>query len=197
MIITQLMADADIRLKDNVGDMLARAEPPWIVDACVSFSAALLPSMIDNFDSEVADVVNQVTINDLIANHRDIGALYETVKDIALITMDARAKQEIDGGFISSALGAPHTYPSGDSDQLNLIGAVTAGALVNFKCDNGSGYTYKPHNAAQIRQVLQDGTAIKSAILEKASDKNVAIEAILNSADVKSKKLSNLSLISW
>jgi len=197
MIITQPMADVDLRLKYNVGDMLARAEPPWIVDACVSFSATLLPAMIDEFDSEVADVVNQVTISDLIANHRDIDALYETVKDIALIIMNDRAKQEIDNGFISSALGAPHTYPSGDSDQLNLIGAVTAGVSVNFKCDDGSGYVYRSHNAAQIRQVLQDGTTIKSAILEKALLKNSEIVTILNGVDTKNKKLLNLSLISW
>lgn len=73
------------------------------------------------------------------------------------------------GGFGSNALGAPHTYPSGMTDQANLIGSVTASLLPGlaagwttpFWCADVSGaWAFLPHTAAQIQQVGADGKAM-------------------------------------
>ena len=75
----------------------------------------------------------------------------------------------ITGGFGSTALGTAHTYPSGMTDQANLIGSVTASLLPGlaagwttpFWCaDAGGAWAFLPHTAAQIQQVGADGKAM-------------------------------------
>ncbi|MFG1461713.1 hypothetical protein V5F77_02355 [Xanthobacter sp. DSM 24535] len=72
-------------------------------------------------------------------------------------------------GFVSSALGAPHTYPSSTTDQINLMGSVTASLLPDpvpdwstpFWCaDHVDGaWVFRPHSAEQIQTVGADGKA--------------------------------------
>lgn len=75
---------------------------------------------------------------------------------------------DIVGGFSSSALGAAHQYPSAQTDQINLMGSVTASLLPDlapewetpFWCADGAGmWAFRPHSAAQIQQVGADGKA--------------------------------------
>jgi hypothetical protein len=70
------------------------------------------------------------------------------------------------GGFVSSALGTPHRYPSTQVDQQNLASSVLASLLPNipstwttmFKCTDQNGATsLVAHTAAQIQKVGQDG----------------------------------------
>lgn len=91
---------------------------------------------------------------------------------------DACAAQ-IYAGFASSALGAPHTYPAKDRDQVNLSASVTASLIPNlpanwttdFWCADGAGvWALRPHTAAQIQQAGMDGkTAIETAICKNAT----------------------------
>ncbi|WP_322076416.1 DUF4376 domain-containing protein [Burkholderia cepacia] len=96
---------------------------------------------------------------------------------IALI--NAACQAQIVAGFTSSALGAPHTYPSQLTDQQNLSASVLASVMPNlpsdwttpFWCaDATENWAYVAHTAAQIQQVGQDGkSAILSAIETKAT----------------------------
>ena len=74
-------------------------------------------------------------------------------------------------GFDSPALGAPHHYPSGDTDQRNLLGSVIASVLPGvdaswttpFWCADSAGtWAFRPHTATQIQQV---GQAAKAAVV--------------------------------
>lgn len=71
-------------------------------------------------------------------------------------------------GYVSSALGSPHLYPSGIIDQINMMGSVTESILPGlsegwstpFWCrDDGGVWAFKPHTAAQIQMAGRDGKA--------------------------------------
>ena len=88
----------------------------------------------------------------------------------------------ITGGFTSSALGSPYTYPSNTTDQQNLAANVLSSLLPAAQV---SGWTtpqvcatqatppvwaYLPHTGAQIQQVGNDGKAwIMSCLLKNKS----------------------------
>jgi len=92
------------------------------------------------------------------------------------------------GGFPSSALGAEHTYQSEREDQLNLVGVVSSGVDQLFKCsaDAGNTWEWKLHTAAQLKQVLKDGAAVKSALLQTAQSKKASISTAQSVAEVAS-----------
>ncbi len=95
------------------------------------------------------------------------------------------------GGFLSSALGAPYTYPSTLTDQHNLSGSVVASLLPNlpsgwttsFWCMDSTGaWAFTPHTAAQIQQVGLEGKAwIVTCQQQKAS-----LDAQINAAQTVS-----------
>lgn len=91
--------------------------------------------------------------------------LYKTNKIMAL---SQACETEIVSGFMSNALGAPHTYQSDRDDQLNLIGMVASGTDDYFKCfDFATSWGYKLHTASQLLQVLNDGKNTKLIKLQK------------------------------
>lgn len=80
-------------------------------------------------------------------------------------------QKAIVSGFESNALGAAYHYPSKVLDQQNLAASVLAsydpenpsGWLTPFWCADEAGeWEFRPHTAAQIRQVGRDA---KSAVL--------------------------------
>jgi len=82
--------------------------------------------------------------------------------------------KEITNSFNSDALGDTHIYQSEQTDQLNLIGVVTAGQDDYFKCGvtdaNGNvTWNYEKHTIAQLQQVLKDGKAVAQTLLQKAN----------------------------
>ncbi|MGA4275563.1 hypothetical protein ACI2VH_03000 [Ralstonia nicotianae] len=91
----------------------------------------------------------------------------------------AACQAAITAGFVSSALGAAHTYPAQMTDQQNLAASVLASLMPSlpsgwttpFWCEDGSGnWLYASHTATQIQQVGQDGkTAVIAAIQKKAT----------------------------
>jgi hypothetical protein len=87
-------------------------------------------------------------------------------KQIAFLTSCCAAA--IVGGYSSSALGAPHSYPSNVTDQINMMGSVTASLLPElatgwttpFWCEEASGsWAFRDHTAAQIQAAGADGKA--------------------------------------
>jgi hypothetical protein len=100
----------------------------------------------------------------------------ESIKAAKLHQLAAACQAEIYGGFVSSALGAPHTYPAKDKDQANLAGSVVASLLPGlpgnwttpFWCSNAGGtWTFAAHSVSQIQQVGTDGKAAILAALTK------------------------------
>ena len=81
-------------------------------------------------------------------------------------------REHITGGVISSALGSDHTYPTKETDQLNLNGCITESLLndadVNwstpFWCADANGlWDRRLHTHAQIRTA---GTAVAGHVRE-------------------------------
>lgn len=73
-------------------------------------------------------------------------------------------------GFVSSALGKPHTYPTKPNDQANLTGSVVrsfypsvdADWRTPFWCaDDDGAWEFRLHTAAQIQQVGDDAVAAR------------------------------------
>jgi hypothetical protein len=72
------------------------------------------------------------------------------------------------GGYKSTALGGAHAYPSGITDQINMMGSVTASLLPDlaadwatpFWCaDSAGAWDFRMHNAEQIQRAGSDGKA--------------------------------------
>lgn len=100
-------------------------------------------------------------------------------------TLDFACQQAILSGFQSSALGSTHQYPANPKDQSNLIGAVAqsydpsnaANWTVPFWCADASGnWSYQPHTASQIRQVMTDGISTRTAMTVKLSQYNNQVD---------------------
>jgi len=89
-------------------------------------------------------------------------------KALAIERLTASCAAAIVGGYLSSALGEPHTYPSGITDQINMMGSVTASLLPGvsaewqtpFWCADAAGlWEFRGHTAAQIQSAGSDGKA--------------------------------------
>ncbi|MCG6167335.1 DUF4376 domain-containing protein [Leptospira sanjuanensis] len=92
-------------------------------------------------------------------------------KEDLLRSVDRMCEMKITSGFVSSALGESHRYGSDRDDQLNLIGSVSIGDSVLYKCEDMNGVKeYKMHSSAQIKQVLDDGAARKIQLLQTANE---------------------------
>lgn len=93
-------------------------------------------------------------------------------------------------GFTSSALGAPHVYPSSQEAQMDLVGTVLLGTASPFACVNGAGVKdARIHTAEQIRQVLEDGAVYKLSLYLTLQEKLAAVEA--------AESVGAVSLVAW
>lgn len=100
-------------------------------------------------------------------------------KQAKIEAINASCRAQIVGGFSSAALGAPHTYDSEEADQLNLIGAIALNSDLPYRCTDAAGLKdFRPHTAAQLKQVAADGAAVKLAALEKAALLKVSVLAV-------------------
>lgn len=110
----------------------------------------------------------------------------ESIKATKSSEINAACASAIVGGFASSALGAPHIYDSALEDQLNLIGAVSLGADLPYRCADAAGIkAFRLHTAAQLKQVAADGALVKLAALEKAAMLKAQVQAAADAATVE------------
>lgn len=111
---------------------------------------------------------SQINIIDLKSGQR-LGLA--EAKSLKVAEINTKAESLITSGFNSSALGSPHTYQSDRDDQLNLLGTYQAGVDSLFKClpSNSEEWEWKLHTPEQLKQVIQDGAAYKSELLQRAN----------------------------
>ncbi|MCK9818582.1 hypothetical protein M1B35_31795 [Pseudomonas sp. MAFF 302046] len=100
---------------------------------------------------------------------------------------------EITAGFWSEALGTAHQYGSQLDDQLNLTGVILAGADSLYACRDTEGVKdFRPHTAAQLRQVGDDFTLYKLQLLQKANGLKQKLDEALANADMDA-----LAAVTW
>ncbi|MDI7185563.1 hypothetical protein QMM42_04935 [Leptospira santarosai] len=100
-------------------------------------------------------------------------------KNSLIRLVNSICEQKIVSGFASTALGASYFYSSDRDDQLNLVGLVSLNASVLYKCTDKDGIKeYRNHTADQIKQVLADGAARKTFLLQKCASLKAMIQAV-------------------
>lgn len=107
----------------------------------------------------------------------------------------AACAASIVGGYQSSALGDVYTYPSALTDQINMLGSVSASQLsmnqsdtwtTPFLCADPSGnWAYQMHTAAQIQQAGNDGKVWVATCQLKLSGYLASVAAATTVADVQ------------
>lgn len=111
----------------------------------------------------------------------------DEIKANRIAALSADCAAHIYAGFVSSALGAPHTYPANDKDQANLSASVLASMLpglpanwaTKFWCKDAAGvWEFRPHAPAQIQRAGLDG----KAAIETALQKNATLAAQVKDA---------------
>jgi len=105
-----------------------------------------------------------------------------------LIELSLAAGNVISAGFSSNALGTTYYYDGTPEDQLNLVGAVAAGAAMPFSVrinNTDIMKTYMIHTIAQLKQVMNDGKMFKLGILQKFNNLKDSVLICTSLAEVK------------
>jgi len=146
---------------------------------------------VSNEDWQVALDINAkfVDVENKVLSVKDFRTLAE-LKASKTSEINSACSKAITSGFTSSALGTPHTYQSEQTDQLNLIGVVTAGQDDYFKCGitdaNGNvTWNYELHTIVQLQQVLADGKVHKQGLLQKANTLKAQVTGATTVKDVE------------
>jgi hypothetical protein len=114
----------------------------------------------------------------------------DVARDSKRLEMDAACSKAITGGFVSSALGAPHRYGNALTDQVNLLGSVLAVMSLGadsspLTCRDPKGeWALRPHTAAQIVAVGEDGKAWVVACRQHLSELRAQIAGATTAAAV-------------
>jgi hypothetical protein len=113
----------------------------------------------------------------------------EALRTRKAVEMSQKCADTILAGFVSSALGEPHTYPAKPNDQINLTGLVMRSFYPNvgpdwsrpFWCmDAAFVWAYRMHTAVQIQQVGDDSidaNLTQRSINEQLQAQIIAAEA--------------------
>ncbi len=123
----------------------------------------------------------------------DIPAAVERRYQERVAEIDSTCTQQITGGFWSSVLGDRCCYSSTLDDQLNLSGAAALGVDLMYPCADVNGYkAYRPHTAAQLRQVADDFTRLKLQLLQQAYSLKQLLQLAREARD-----LDGLEAVTW
>ncbi|WP_081284699.1 hypothetical protein [Chromobacterium subtsugae] len=105
--------------------------------------------------------------------------------------LQAGCQAAITAGFTSSALGAPHQYPSQPTDQANLASDVAAaptapaGWTSGIWCAANGAWSLQQHTAAQLAQVNADWVAARGALQQKYANLMIKVQAATTVAAVQ------------
>ena len=107
---------------------------------------------------------------------------HRQAKDFELSTA---CENQITEGFVSSALGAPHTYPSDRDSQTNLIGASRSSAGTLFMCADENGvWERRHHTIGQLQLLIDDGIARKQTILAALDERRIELAATTTAEEI-------------
>lgn len=121
-------------------------------------------------------------------------ATLTAVQETRIAFLKGACGAAIIGGYTSSALGSPHVYPSGQTDQLNMAGSVLASLLPGlpstwttpFWCQDTStgAWAMVEHTASQIQQAGADGKAWVASCQQKLASLTAQVQAATTAAAV-------------
>lgn len=125
---------------------------------------ASIQPFVDLYDARAAELAAPAPLVD-----------YQALKKTE---MEQAASVLITNGFSSTALGSTHHYGGKITDQLNLIGAASADVDMAYPCaDDSDVWARRQHTAAQLKQVLLDGSVYKQSVL-------IALDVKRNEIDI-------------
>lgn len=123
----------------------------------------------------------------------DIPAVVELRYQEQLQAVNTACQREITGGFWSSALGERYRYSSELDDQVNLTGMALRGLDGKFACyDEQGAKAFRPHTAAQLRQVGDEFTEFKMQALLKVAELADLLQAARLAVD-----LAAINSLNW
>lgn len=109
----------------------------------------------------------------------------EKIYQRQLTAINAGCEAAITGGFWSSVLGGRHRYSSQLEDQLNLTGIIVADLDSLYPCrDEQDVKAFRPHTAAQLREVNNDFVRHKLGLLQSANTLKSQLDAALAAGDI-------------
>jgi len=99
--------------------------------------------------------------------------------------LDEGYKSAADSGFVSTALGTPHVYPSKAENQLDILGStlvsiVAPTATIPFPCFDlaTNSVVTAPHTSTQWQQVFLDGVAYKQDLFAKYGTQKAGLSTL-------------------
>lgn len=117
-----------------------------------------------------------------------VDALTQAKQD-AIKNLNDACAAAIVAGFTSNATGKVYSYPSSQTDQLNLYGSATL-ATINQAvkgwttdlsvCDKAGKWSYVPHTPKEVFAVVSDFSAHKAEMIDK---KNQLVAEVMAAKD--------------
>lgn len=111
--------------------------------------------------------------------------------------LNFECERVIKSGFVSSALGTPHTYPTKTEDQRNLSDLKLGGVGGPFDADDGNGQQMIAHTAAQIDQVWSDGKDFKIAMITQCKTLKAQVDTIAAGEGTVEEKVAAIEAVVW
>lgn len=123
----------------------------------------------------------------------DIPAVVELRYQEQLQAVNIACQREITGGFWSTALDERYRYTTELDDQVNLTGMAVRGLNGPYACYDEQGIkAFRPHTAAQLRQVSDEFTEFKMLRLQKVADLAVQLQTARLAID-----LAAINALTW
>lgn len=123
------------------------------------------------YENAIADFAGWIDISETpwVEEGRNLATqILELEKKVKTEELGRAYESHIVSGFLSSALGAAHSYQSDLEAQLNLVGSTAAGVSIPYQCTDANGVTAtRIHTAEQMKQLLMDGANVKINALAK------------------------------
>lgn len=131
-------------------------------------NSSLLPGMVESLPhTHTTDMATKTATRIVVAREMNATELL-AAKNAKIASLYGSCAKAVTSGFVSSALGAPHTYPMTELDQTNLLGRVAQSQLAisitgwttSFWCADVDGvWEKRTHSASQMIAVGQDAAA--------------------------------------
>jgi hypothetical protein len=103
--------------------------------------------------------------------------------------LKAACQSAIVAGFISSALGSAHTYPSDTISQANLSQTASSASGGDLWCAISDEWSFATHTQVQAQQALADFITARNGFQKKFSTLNTKIQ--------EAAKVSEVQTIVW